>query len=303
MTEDQEKRIFAELLPKVKLLLEEAESKQSLVMLQQIQELIVWESFSKSIPDEWMKCFGSEGLASSKTVAAACYLKKAPLGGYSDPSVKAAFINRDIGRHAEEEMLESLRKKKPPESSHLLIAISRAPCKDCLCKLLCFLKEDQVSCSIGFSHWYRGSSLKQMHESLKGEIHSLEYHVLTLSNMERDGIFSPLFSQQNIKRLVGPFHAYKNKDTMKAEVYSQAWNCAKEEAIVRSNLTISDRFKGTPETRKELQRVDELNGPHLLEKRAQDMMVNVFPAWTPPSSHQPQLSSLEQTMKDMKINV
>ena len=41
MTEDQEKRIFAELLPKVKLLLEEAESKQSLVMLQQIQELIV----------------------------------------------------------------------------------------------------------------------------------------------------------------------------------------------------------------------------------------------------------------------
>lgn len=223
MTDEQQRRMADTLIPKIEKLLMEAKlanSSGKIDKLKAIRDLIDEETAVREMPQEWMKYFGTAGLRSLTTVLACGWFRD---GAYSRWSkhrnelqliyeTRRVFKNREVGKHAEIEMLEWLTSSDVPAGAReLWIAVSRSPCQDCLDKIISFVQSlplhirNKIKIRIGFAHWYHKninctkscSSAKQMSTSLD---YVIKYTVLTRSEIKTIP-WSDLFEPNNLKHL------------------------------------------------------------------------------------------------------
>lgn len=292
MTDQQQKETVNELIPEIKRLLAEAEIQEkgedALSRLLEIKELISYKAPTKLIPQEWIGAhFGPGGLKNNAhTAAAAAYVEdydESEKYSFRRVLERAAFISREREKHTEEEMLEWLCANECRRASELLIVVSRAPCQKCLQQILAFLEERKkrlpaIKCRIGFYHWSRDTSLRQMYESIycvEGDSLDVEYQMLTMENI-RTGVFSCFFTPPHTNRLA----ALEEEGEREKQVYDDAMDCAFEEAKIQdpnADFSVGKFFrKQTPEELKQEAFYRKVNSPELRKKRAEDMMLKVF---------------------------
>lgn len=254
-------RMADKIIPEIEGLLRQARTaasgEEKIKMLNQVKQLIDEGTSFESLPVQWMGFFGPEGLSSPTTVLACGWFRKSTSleSLLSDrvelelhPGTRRAFKNYERGTHAEIEMLECLTARRMV-GRELRIVVSRAPCEDCLKRIIAFQERNNVKVRIGFAHWYRRSNLHQMYASVIDQ--GFEYTVLPQAEM-KDGVFSPLFGS-TLPPAVPP--NWKN-------AMEQAWeDCYKRTKI---SFRIDDLC------------VKMLNKPRVRRLRAIRMMLRVF---------------------------
>lgn len=115
------------------------------------------------------------------------------------PDTKRVFMNREIGKHAEIEMLEWLKSKGVPNgASELRVIISRSPCEKCLDEIIAFQKaHSRIKIRIGFKHWYHKNDFlcSNAGKMAKSTDDGIECSVLSSNYLE---LFSRLYHPRTI---------------------------------------------------------------------------------------------------------